>query len=443
MMKKQHVAGLDGIDETHDATRRSWVASANGHPEFPLQNLPMGVFRAGSRARLAVAIGDELLDLQAAHELGALGELRSETAEAIQTETLNAWMALPAALRRELRQAVWRLLCENEPEGVIGARLEGSLTLPRSSVKMALPAAVGDYTDFYAGIHHASNCGEIFRPELPLQPNYRHLPVAYHGRASTLRPSGTPVRRPSSQICQDGQPVLSATEKLDYEMELAIWIGPGNDLAHPIGIESAAEHVAGFGLLNDWSARDIQAWESLPLGPFQGKNFMTSLSPWVVTSDAMAPFRVPRMAREAGHPGTLPYLDGASDARAGGVDIAVEVFIQTARMREAGEAPHRLSHGSATALYWTPAQMVTHHTVGGCDLRPGDLFGTGTISMASHQDCGCLLEMTEGGKKPVALPNGETRGFLQDGDEVILRGFCAREGFASIGLGECRGVVQG
>lgn len=442
-METQIPTRIDGLDESHDSELRSWVKSATGHASFPIQNLPLGVFDAGSGPRVGVAIGDEILDLQAAHQRGLLGDLQPETTAAIHTDTLNAWMALPATQRKGLRLAISHLLSDKNAQGTTADGQSEAILVSQASAKMLLPARVGDYSDFYAGVHHAMNCGLIFRPELPLQPNYKHLPVAYHGRASTLRPSGTPVKRPVSQILKEGKPVLALTEKMDYEMELAIWVGPGNELAHPIDIESAADHVAGFGLLNDWSARDIQVWESLPLGPFQGKNFMTSLSPWVVTSDAMAPFRAPRMAREKGDPDTLPYLDDPADARAGGIDIDVKVYLLTARMREAGDAPHLLSHGSATALFWTPAQMVAHHTVGGCDLRPGDLLGTGTISMANHQNCGCLLEMTEGGKKPVTLPNGETRGFLHDGDEVILRGSCAREGFAAIGFGECRGVVQG
>jgi fumarylacetoacetase len=433
---------LDGIDETHDAKRQSWVRSAVGHPDFPLQNLPMGVFRDGEKKRVGVAIGDEVLVLADAHELGALGELREATARAIQSDTLNGWMALPANWRRELRLAIWRLLCVDEPQGIAGARLSAAILRPRLPDDMGLPAVVGDYSDFYAGIHHAVNCGLIFRPELPLQPNYKHLPVAYHGRSSSLRPSGTPVRRPSGQFRRGGEPVLAPSEKLDYEMELAIWVGPGNTLAQPIGIESAADHVAGFGLLNDWSARDIQAWESAPLGPFLGKNFMTSVSPWVITSDAMAPFRAPRMARAPDDPVALPYLDDVQDARTGGIDIGMEVYIRTDRMRRLGEAEHRLTSIQATALYWTPAQMLAHHTVAGCELRPGDLFGTGTISMPGSEACGCLLEMTEGGAKPMRFPNGETRTFLHNGDEVIFRAHCAREGFARIGFGECRGIVQ-
>jgi fumarylacetoacetase len=434
---------LDELDHTHDPKRRSWVQSADQHPDFPLQNLPMGTYRTEGWPRIGVAIGSQILDLQAAYVQGALGHLHEATALAIRSETLNAWMALPAARRRELRLAIWGLLCEDTPQGNTGSRLAGAILRPQASAEMLLPAAVGDYSDFYAGIHHAVNCGLIFRPELPLQPNYKHLPVAYHGRSSTLRPSGTPVKRPAGQVRKDGASVTGPTEKMDFEMELAIWVGPGNTLGHSVGIASAADHVAGFGLLNDWSARDIQAWESPPLGPFLGKNFMTSLSPWVVTSDAMAPFRAPRMSRDPGDPVMQPYLANAEDGRAGGVDIDIEVSILTQRMRQAGQPAHRLSHVKATALFWTPAQMVAHHTVGGCELRAGDLIGSGTISMPGHQDCGCMLEMTEGGAKPVSLPSGEVRSFLHDGDEVIFRGYCAREGFARIGFGECRGVVQG
>lgn len=433
-------------DATHDPHLHSWVASAGDHADFPIQNLPLGVFAHSAGARIGVAIGDEVLDLQAALTAGLLDDLAPQTARAAAAASLNDWMALPAASRRHLRAVLSQLLRADTPHGALAQKQAHAILRPQSSCEMLLPARVGDYSDYYAGIHHAYNCGLIFRPELPLQPNYKHLPVAYHGRASTLRPSGTPVRRPKGQVRlespQGPYPAFRATDKLDYEMELALWMGPGNALAEPIAIADAAEHVAGFGLLNDWSARDIQAWESTPLGPFQGKNFMTSLSPWVVTSDAMAPFRAPRMPREPGDPEPLPYLHDAEDARAGGVWIELEVHLSTRRMREAGQTPQLLSRGNATALWWTPAQMVVHHTSGGCDLRPGDLIGSGTISMAGGTDCGCLLEMTEGGRKPLQLPNGETRSFLLEGDEVLMRGHCRRDGFVAIGFGECRGVVE-
>lgn len=438
---------FDLPDHTHAPHLRSWVESAQNHREFPIQNLPMGAFQGVSGPSIGVAIGDDVLDARAAMASGFLEHLEPKSRQALESPSLNAWMALPPTQRRELRRGLSGLLRDDTAEGKQARDLRSALLRPQSECVMLLPARVGDYTDYYAGIHHAYNCGVLFRPDQPLQPNYRHLPVAYHGRASTLRPSMTPVRRPHGQVRGDSPsgpvPDFRATEKLDYEMELAIWVGPGNDLAEPISIADAAAHVAGFGLLNDWSARDIQAWESLPLGPFQGKNFMTSLSPWVVTADALAPFRAPRMPREASDPRPLPYLHDDEDARAGGVEIELQVYLSTRRMRDEGLAPHLLSRGNSTALFWTPSQMVAHHTVGGCDLRPGDLIGSGTISMAGGQDCGCLLEMTHGGKKPVQLSTGEERAFLQDGDEVMMRGYCRREGFASIGFGECRGMVQG
>ncbi|WP_036594224.1 fumarylacetoacetase [Ottowia thiooxydans] len=438
---------IDACDQTHDPVLSSWVESSVGHGAFPIQNLPMGVFSEDGRTRIAVAIGDELVDLRAAADAGFLAQLPERAQQAARATTLNDWMALPASARTQLRAIVSDLLSASSEAGHGARAARASLLRQQEKVEMLLPAEVGDYTDFYAGIHHAMNCGMIFRPEQPLQPNYKHLPVAYHGRASTLRPSGTPVRRPRSQVrdesAHEPRPRLQHTSRLDYEMELALWIGPGNDLAQSIDIRDAAGHVAGYGLLNDWSARDIQAWESLPLGPFQGKNFMTSLSPWVVTSDAMVPFRSPRMPRDAQDPRPLAYLHDDEDESRGGIDIALRVYLLTRAMREQGAEACLLSEGRSTALWWTPAQMVTHHTVGGCNLRPGDLLGTGTISMAQGKDCGCLLEMTEGGRRPIHLPNGEVRAFLEDGDEVVMRGECRRDGFVSIGFGECRGTVVG
>jgi len=440
------VSRTDVLDRSHRADLVSWVDSAHGHAQFPIQNLPMGVFDHPQGPRVGVAIGDRILDLKAAADCGLLRQLAPATTLAVTTASLNAWMALPAEDRQALRLALSDLLEADSRMGREAARRAGEILRGQFASAMLLPAAIGDYTDFYAGIHHAYNCGVIFRPEQPLQPNYKHIPVAYHGRASTVRASGTPVRRPGGQyrVGAAAAPTFQPTARLDYEMELAMWIGPGNTLGQPIGIEEAGGHVVGYGLLNDWSARDIQAWESAPLGPFQGKNFMTSVSPWVVTGEAMAPFRAPRMARDAETDPPVPaYLDNPQDARAGAVSIEVEVALSTRRMRERGEAPHVLSRADTGALLWTPAQMVAHHTAGGCDLRPGDLFGSGTISMPEGRDCGCLLEMTHGGKVPVRLPDGDVRAFLEDGDEVVMRGTCRREGFVSIGFGECRGVVQG
>lgn len=440
----------DGIDHTHDAALCSWVASARAHAQFPIQNLPLGVFRHEGGARIGVAIGDELLDLPAALAAGVLEGLDAPLAHAMAQPVLNDWMALDAGQRRALRHCISALLADSSPDGERAQARQarhGDLLRSQAACEMLLPARVGDYTDYYAGIHHATNCGNIFRPGVPLQPNYKHLPTAYHGRASSLRPSGTTLRRPAGQVRTETPegpvPVFQPTQRLDYELELAIWVGPGNTLGAPIAIAASAQHVAGFGLLNDWSARDIQAWESTPLGPFQGKNFMSSLSPWIVTSDAMAPFRAPAMARGEGDPQPLPYLQDAADNRNGGLAIELEALITTRRMRIEGEAPHRITHSDARHLWWTPAQMVVHHTAGGCDLRPGDLMGSGTISAPGPGGCGCLLETAEGGNKPVQLPNGERRSFLEDGDELMLRGHCRREGFASIGFGECSGRVQG
>ncbi|RZJ16778.1 MAG: fumarylacetoacetase [Haliea sp.] len=434
------------IDHTHDPALRSWIASANGHADFPVQNLPMGVFRHEGGARIGVAIGDSVLDVPAALSAGLLDGLDDATGAAMAAAVLNDWMALSAAQRRQLRHRLSDLLAEGTDTAHRAQAVQHGLLRSRADCDMLLPARVGDYTDYYAGIHHATNCGNIFRPGVPLQPNYKHLPTAYHGRASSLRPSGTVLRRPKGQVRTETDngpvPVFQPTGRLDYELELAIWVGPGNALAEPIAIGDAARNVAGFGLLNDWSARDIQAWESAPLGPFQGKNFMSSVSPWIVTSDALAPFRAPTMDRAAGDPAPLPYLHDEADRASGGLDIELEALITTRRMRERGEAGHRITASSARHLWWTPAQMVVHHTAGGCDLRPGDLMGSGTISAPGPGGCGCLLETTEGGKKPVQLPNGETRAFLEDGDELVLRGHCQREGFVRIGLGVCSGRIE-
>ncbi|MFI5444150.1 fumarylacetoacetase [Polaromonas sp. UC242_47] len=438
---------LNPIDATHDLNLRSWVESANGHTQFPIQNLPLGVFRSDSGPRIGVAIGDEVLDLPAALQAGLLMQLDAATAQAMTAPVLNTWMALPAAQRRALRLQLSALLAAETPEGRLAGAQRALILKPQAACEMLLPTDVGDFSDYYAGIHHATNAGKFFRPDSPLLPNYKHVPVAYHGRASSLRPSGTVLHRPTGQVRQDTPdgpvPVFQPSARLDYELELAIWVGPGNALAQSIPVSEAAGHVAGFGLLNDWSARDIQAWEYQPLGPFQGKNFLSSLSPWVVTSDALAPFRAPAMARGAGDPQPLPYLLDAQDQADGGLRVELEVFLSTRNMREQGLAPHRLSRGNSTYMWWTPAQMVTHHTVGGCNLRPGDLIGSGTISAPESTGFGCLLEITEGGKTAVLLPNGESRTFLQDGDELVMRGFCQREGFAPIGVGECRGLIQG
>lgn len=420
--------------------RLSWVESANGHPDFPLQNLPLGIFSHGDdRRRGGVAIGDWVLDLQAVLAAGLFAGLAGQAAEAAAGESLNAYFALGADAHQALRTALMQLLDEASPQR---SRLE-PLLLPMSQCRMHLPARVGDYTDFYAGIHHALNVGRLFRPDNPLLPNYKYLPVAYHGRASTLCVSGTEVRRPCGQLPNgEGQaPLFGPSRRLDFELEAGVWIGPGNATGRPIALADAGRHIAGLCLLNDWSARDIQAWEYQPLGPFLSKSFTTSLSPWVVSPQALEPFRRPQPSRPEGDPPLLAYLDDPADQRTGALDIELEVLLHTERMRRDGLAAQRVALSNTLYMYWTLAQMVAHHTVNGCSLRPGDLFGTGTLSGPQVGQHGSLLEMTQGGKVPLVLGNGEQRLFLEHGDEVILRARCRAPGVVSIGFGECRGRV--
>ena len=356
---------------------------------------------------------------------------------------MNPLLAMPAPARRALRQRVSDLLDAKGAEAARARAIAGRLLPDAAACEMHLPAQIGDFTDFFAGIHHARTAGSINRPENPLLPNYKYVPVAYHSRASSVRPSGGTVTRPNGQRKPAGQaaPDFGPCRNLDYELELGVWIGPGNELGHPIPIRDASDHVAGFCLLNDWSARDIQSWESQPLGPFLAKSLSTFVSPWIVTAEAMAPFRIPQPPRPSGDPAPLPHLLDATDQARGCFALEFEVLLMTPKMRAAGEAPFRLSRGDASMLYWTVAQMVAHHTSNGCDLRPGDLFGSGTVSGEAAGTSGCLLEMTRGGQNPVMLTTGETRTYLLDGDEVIFRGQAKRDGFVTIGLGECRGTV--
>jgi len=424
------------IDETHAISLRSWVASANGHTDFPIQNLPLGTFTpSGRRPRGGIAIGDQILDLAALASSGLLQGEAQSAAVAGSSSTLNPLLALGAGPRRALRRAVSALLAEGAP-----ARAE--LLHNAADCTMQLPAQVGDYTDFYAGIHHATNVGKLFRPDNPLMPNYKYVPIGYHGRASSLRPSGGEVKRPLGQRKPpEGPPVLGASERLDYEMELGIWVGPGNTLGEPVAIDQAAAHIAGYSVFNDWSARDLQAWEYQPLGPFLAKSFHSTVSAWIVTPEALAPFRAAQAPRPEGDPQPLSYLWSDADQQEGALALDLEVLISTAKMREAGLLPHRLSLGSALNMYWTPAQLVAHHTINGCNLAPGDLLGTGTISSPEREGFGSLLELSEGGKTPISLPNGETRTFLENGDEVLMRVRAHRDGFAPIGFGECRGTI--
>ncbi len=423
---------MTGLDETHDPSLRSWVPSAAGHPDFPIQNLPLGVFSPGGAApRIGVAIGDMILDLPAA---AAAGLLRGVT---VGGSGLNGVFGLGAGPRAALRHLVSALLA-------VGAPPRPDLLHRAADCALHLPASIGDYTDFYAGIHHAMNVGRLFRPDNPLLPNYKHVPIGYHGRASSIVVSGTPIARPHGQHKPPAEaaPVFGLCRNLDYELELGIWIGPGNALGEAVPIGDAAAHIAGFCLLNDWSARDIQAWEYQPLGPFLAKNFATTVSPWVITPEALAPFRIPPPPRPAGDPVPLRYLLDAADQAHGAFDIGLEILLSSPAMRARGQAPQRIAVSNTRHLYWTAAQMVAHHTCNGCNLRPGDLFGSGTISGPEDGECGSLLEATQGGKLPLRLENGETRRFLDEGDEVILRARALRQGFVPIGFGACRAQIK-
>jgi fumarylacetoacetase len=430
---------MSDLNETHDAALRSWVASANAEgTDFPIQNLPFGVFRRrGTQEafRIGVAIGDQISDMKAAVKAGVF---LSAAAEATTGDSLNAFMALgqPAwsALRLDLSRALR-----------VGAAAQEKLKaclLAQADAEYAVPARIGDYTDFYVGVHHATAIGKLFRPDNPLMPNYKWVPIGYHGRSSSVVVSGTPIRRPVGQTKGDAdKPDLGPSQKLDYELELGFFVGPGNELGEAISIDNAEAHLFGAVLFNDWSARDIQPWEYQPLGPFLSKNFGSTLSPWVVTMEALAPFRAP-FARPASDPQPLPYLESPSNRATGALDIHLEAWLQTTAMRVAHAKPVRLSTGNVReAAYWTPSQLVTHHSVGGCNLRPGDLFGSGTLSGPGPGQSGSLVEMTQGGAKPIVLPNGETRTFLADGDALTLRGWCERPGAKRIGFGECIGVI--
>ena len=433
------------IDATHDKDLRSFVESANDPAsDFPVQNLPLGVFRRGGEghARVGCGVGDRVLDLVACGERGLLRGLPSDVEAACSGESLNALMGLDPRVRGTLRHRLSHLL--RAEGGFVTARSDAAFVLlPRAEAEMLLPAVVGDYTDFYASLFHATNVGQMLRPDNPLLPNYKWVPIGYHGRASSLVVSGTEIARPQGQTepAEGGEPRYGPTRSLDYELEVAAFLGPGNRLGAPISIAEAESHLFGLCLLNDWSARDIQKWEYQPLGPFLAKSFATSISPWVVTTEALAPYRAPAFARPAGDPQPLPYLSHAEDREHGGLDLKLEVRLATQAMRERGLEPFRVSHSNLRDLYWTLAQLVAHHSSNGCNLRPGDLIASGTVSGPEKENRGCLIERTWRGGEPLSLPSGEERRFLEPGDEVILRGHCEREGFARIGFGECRGVV--
>ncbi|MGK7914991.1 MAG: fumarylacetoacetase [Prochloraceae cyanobacterium] len=431
------------IDKTHDPSLRSWVESANQKDtDFPIQNLPFGVFRDPGRAetsRIGVAIGDQILDLTSCCQSGLLPELPEQLQSACAAPNLNGLMALGNWASSALRTCLSELLRANGQQPPPTTKL----LVPMVEAELLLPADIGDYTDFYASIFHATNVGKLFRPDNPLLPNYKYLPVAYHGRASSIVPSGTPIKRPKGQRKAPGNsiPHFGPSQLLDYEVEVGFLIGVGNQLGQPISIDSAEERIFGLCLVNDWSARDIQAWEYQPLGPFLAKSFATTISPWVVTLEALAPFRCPAFSRPQGDPTPLPYLSSPLNTKLGGIDLKVEVLVQSAQMREQGIEPFHLSRASFQDMYWTLAQMLAHHSSNGCNLRPGDLLASGTVSGAEEGSQGSLLEITQRGSKSIELPTGETRTFLADTDKVIIRGYCEQEGYARVGLGECQGMV--
>ena len=421
----------------------SWVVSANDPASgLPLEHLPYCAFAAADgRAHLGVGIGSSVLDLHDLSHAGHLTDLDPAMVEACQGRHLNDLMLCGPEAWSELRHTLVSLLAVDASKA-----LQESLRpylLPAGSIAFRPPVAVSNYTDFYASIEHATGVGRLFRPDQPLLPNYKHVPIAYHGRTSSLILSGEPIRRPCGQIKPPGDedPDLRATTQLDFELEVAAYVGVGNRLGTPIPVHSADLHIFGYSLLNDWSARDIQAWEYQPLGPFLGKNFGTSLSPWVTTAEALAPFRVARVPRPEGSPAPLPYLDDGSPATASAIDMTLEVYLSTAQMRAASLPPALLSSGNLRNLYWSFAQMIAHHTVNGCNLVPGDLVGSGTVSGAGAGSEGCLLEKTRRGQLPFPLPSGESRTFLEDGDEVVLRAYCDAPGLPVVRLGECRGVI--
>lgn len=436
------------IDETHAAHLKSWVESANeAGTDFPLQNLPLGVFRtSGSRStRIGTAIGDKVLDLQACLGRSLLTGMPIGILAACGEETLNVLMQRPDVERRALRHRLSHLL-RAEGAQVTAKPHAKEVLVSQGEIRMALPARIGDYTDFYASIDHATNVGSMMRPDNPLLTNYKWVPIGYHGRSSSIVVSGTKVRRPSGQLdpmSPEKVPPFGSSKQLDYELEMGIFVAEGNELGVPVPISGAGAKIFGLCLLNDWSARDIQKWEYQPLGPFLSKSFATSISPWVVTTEALAPFRVAAAPRPPGDPVPLPHLKSAADQALGAFDARLQASLLTRAMRSRGRPPQRLSASNVASLYWTPAQMIAHHTSGGCNLNPGDLLGTGTVSGQAKDSRGCLLELTMRGRDRVELPDRESRTFLEDGDEVIFTGFCEREGFARIGFGECRGVVVG
>jgi fumarylacetoacetase len=437
------VTALNHLDATHDPNIRSWLSAANSSDcAFPIQNLPFGVFRRAHSAEVfrgGVALGDQIVDLAAAAEANLFPAEAAEGIRAASLPSLNTLMQLGPHVWGALRRALFDALAQGSP-------LEGALRkclVPQSDATFSLPAQIGDYTDFYISIHHATAIGRQFRPDNPLLPNYKWLPIGYHGRSSSIGVSGQSFPRPQGQragIGTTGSPTVGPSSRLDYELEMGIFIGTGNPIGTSIPLADAENHIFGLCLLNDWSARDLQGWEYQPLGPFLSKNFATTISPWVVTLQALAPFRVP-FSRPEADPKPLPYLDSEWNRRAGAIDVRLEALIQTEKMRHRNEPPQRISETSFRHAYWTIAQLVAHHTVNGCNLRAGDLFGSGTQSGPTPAEAGSLVELSKGGTQTLRVGRAEQRTFLEDGDTVIFRGWCRRPGMVSIGFGELQGHV--
>jgi len=439
---------MSQLNETHDPKLQSWVDSANDpEADFPLQNLPFGVFAdpKSGKGRVGVAIGDMILDVVEAREKSVIGGVADDAAGACANDTLNELMAMGGRHWSALRAALSQALRADTEEGEAAHLVADDILVAQADVTMRLPARIGDYTDFYSSIFHATNVGMMLRPDNPLMPNYKHIPIAYHGRASSIVPSGEPCKRPVGQTKgpDADAPSFGPSMAFDYETEIGFFVGPGNPLGQPVSIGEAEDHIFGLCILNDWSARDIQAWEYQPLGPFLAKSFASHISPWVVTLEALAPFRCGAYDRPDGDPSPLPYLSLPANEESGGFDVQIEVSLASQQMRNDGTAPEVLAVTNMQHLYWTIFQMLTHHTSNGCNLRPGDMLGTGTISGPDEDSLGSILEITKRGGEPLELPTGEERKFLADGDELIMRAWCEADGARRIGFGDCRAVVEG
>ena len=436
------------INETHNPNLMSWVESANDpSTDFPIQNLPFGVFRRqGERDQkptVGIAIGNMILDVTAAHEAGFYSGQAAEAAVSCHNDSLNPLMELGAAHWSALRAQTSALLQKDSEIGTVVQEKASTILVTMDEVEMVLPVQIGDFTDFLTSIYHATNAGKIFEPDRPLGRNFEFLPRAYHGRSSTVILSGTPIPRPKGQIAvsRDEPPVYQPSTAFDYELEVGFYIGKPNNWGEPISVADAENHLFGLCLVNDWSARDIQGWEMQPLGPFLSKSTASTVSPWVITMEALAPFRRPVFTRAEDAPALLSHLYHPEDQKHGALDLNLEIHYSTEKMRQTGIDPARICHTSMKYLYWTPAQLVAHHTSNGCNMNIGDMFASGTVSGPTDAERGCMLELSWGCTKPYELPSGEKRCYVEDGDEVVMTGYCQRDGYRRIGLGECRSLI--